>query len=460
MGAAIEALYYSDCCGADEGILSFSDDEPAIPPRPTLNLKQLTERALKNVYEGLEGRIEAATWEAAAETMLAAVEAGISFDYNSPNLPLALKLGQSGLWFAARRSYAQADELAQLLEKNGTKRSFSEFKKLAKPIAGKYNNRWLQTEYTTAVRSARMATIWEGMKRTQDLYPNAEYIRSRAAHPRESHLKYVGIIRPLSDPWWHSHTPPLDWNCMCSVRPSNKEATNLPADLPAPKAGLGNNSAIDQTLFSENHPYVEKAKKVEVELKKEFYDLRGKMGQYFKVRTPKGELILIHPSHPIRDIPDNLPIAAELSEMGEKVILPAKPRPDKRDFDFVINNIFSDLKTPGTGASKSKEPYTLFHEYNRDCNDKAKSVGVEKCIALVDIRQEARFVLNDFVRGLPGAFYRTEKGEKVNAAKRVIEIWIIDFNNVIHKFTREQVQNGQYREGIKSIVLYNDQRQL
>lgn len=435
LGAQIEHLYYHNCCGTtDEGVQLNDDQNQPIPPKPALDLKLLTQAALKNVYAGLAGQIEPATWEAATQTMIAAVENGMGFNYNAPNLPLALKLAQSGLWFAARRSYAQADELAQLLEKNGTKRSFSEFKKLATPIVDKYNVRWLETEYITAARSARMATIWEGMQRTAHLYPNVEYIRSRAATPRESHLKYVGIIRPLSDPWWHTHTPPLDWRCLCSVRPTNQPATTLPTNLPAPKAGLANNSAINQTLFSEDHPYAQNAKKVETELKKEFYDLRGKMGQYFKVKTPKGELVLVHPSHIENDVPENLPTAVELAEMGHKVELPPHTNKEKEKRpDLKIDGKLSDIKEPG--SKKDSTPKNLVKSIQNAIGS-ANTQQVSIAVIRFD-RALVKYTSEVILWGIYNAFL--EGAKEINT--KVREAWLIDLNGKIVKINRQQVIN-------------------
>ena len=55
-------------------------------------------------------------------------------------------------------------------------------------------------------------------------------MQSTAAHPRASHLEYVGTILPIRHPWWDTHMPPSDWNCACSVRPTDADVTPVPGD--------------------------------------------------------------------------------------------------------------------------------------------------------------------------------------------------------------------------------------
>ncbi|HQK38543.1 MAG TPA: phage minor head protein [Flavobacterium alvei] len=40
---------------------------------------------------------------------------------------------------------------------------------------------------------------------------------------RESHAACDGIVLPIDDPFWLSHTPPLGYNCRCTIIPLNSE---------------------------------------------------------------------------------------------------------------------------------------------------------------------------------------------------------------------------------------------
>lgn len=130
--------------------------------------------------------------------------------------------------------------------------------KAARPLIGKYNDQWLRTEYNTAILRARSAVQYRDALRTKALYPSLEYLESDSVEKREEHLALVGTIRPIEDPWWDTHTPPLAWNCKCRIRPTDKPVTPIPKetakDKPAP--GLSGNPGRSGSVFDlKSHPY-------------------------------------------------------------------------------------------------------------------------------------------------------------------------------------------------------------
>lgn len=131
--------------------------------------------------------------------------------------------------FAAFKTHEEQEALAALLlDDNGALRSFHEFRKASVEVVGNYNRRWLLTEYNTAVRSARMAANWKKFEENADIFPNIEFMLSRAANKRESHkTDYVGTILPITDPWWDTHTPPLAWGCQCWIRQTRAPSTRI-----------------------------------------------------------------------------------------------------------------------------------------------------------------------------------------------------------------------------------------
>lgn len=131
--------------------------------------------------------------------------------------------------YTAFKNHQQTKEIAAALwDENGHLKPFSKFRKEALKISEDYNIKWLQTEYNTAVRSARTAANLKKYEETAHLYPNLEYIHTTSAHPRESHLQYVGTILPIGHPWWDQHIPPSGWNCACTVRQTDKASTGVP----------------------------------------------------------------------------------------------------------------------------------------------------------------------------------------------------------------------------------------
>jgi hypothetical protein len=148
-----------------------------------------------------------------------------------------------------------------LRDEDGNLKSFNQFKKDAQPfIDTEY--RHLKTEYNTAVRSARTASNWKKWERTSHLYPNLEYLPSRAAVPRAEHKVFYGTVLPMDHTFWAYHTPPLDWGCFCGITNTDKEVTaDIPDNDVKVAAGLDNNPAKTKKLFSSSHPYESKTGK-------------------------------------------------------------------------------------------------------------------------------------------------------------------------------------------------------
>ncbi len=143
-----------------------------------------------------------------------------------------------------------------LYDEDGNLRSFREFKKLALQVSKDYNVNWLQTEYNTAVRSARNAVNFRKWLETEHLYPNLEYMESTASHPRASHLSYVGTVLPIRHPWWNTHMPPSAWNCACSVRPTDKDVTPVPGEEFVPPVFQNNPGKTAEFVNLKEHSYI------------------------------------------------------------------------------------------------------------------------------------------------------------------------------------------------------------
>lgn len=114
----------------------------------------------------------------------------------------------------------------------------------------------MQTEYNTAMRSARAAVKWREYLKTEHLYPNLEYIQSRSSHKREAHLEYVGTVLPIRHEWWNTHLPQSDWNCKCWVRVTDKEPTAVPQSKKVLPVFDNNSGKTAEFIDTKEHPYV------------------------------------------------------------------------------------------------------------------------------------------------------------------------------------------------------------
>lgn len=164
----------------------------------------------------------------------------------------------TSVW-AAFKSHSQTQAMIDALyDEDGNIISFWAWKKKVKPIIGKYNEEWLRTEYNTAVRAARAAVNYRQALETKDLYPNLEYLESTAHEKRLDHLGYVGTVLPIDHPWWDDHLPPSEWNCQCSVRPTDKPETVVPLDDDPIRPTFRNNPGkTAQPIKLAEHPYIQ-----------------------------------------------------------------------------------------------------------------------------------------------------------------------------------------------------------
>jgi len=172
--------------------------------------------------------------------------------------------------FAAFKNHKQTKEIAALMyDEEGKLVPFYKFKKEALKLSEKYNVQWLQTEYNTAVRAARTAANLKKYEKTAHLYPNLEYMPTKSAKPRHVHLNYVGTILPIKHEAWAWLLPPSDWNCDCSVKPTDKEPTEAPVMPSNINLLFVNNPAITaEFLNMKESPYykhTDKAQRKDVE---------------------------------------------------------------------------------------------------------------------------------------------------------------------------------------------------
>lgn len=222
-----------------------------------IDINKLFNEALREIYGGADDPVNKNLFEITNT----ALQKGINLEFSEPefgkkNEAFINEFRQNTAVFAAFKNHRQTQEIVDLLtDENGNLRSFSKFKKLALQISKDYNVNWLQTEYNTAVKAARSAVNYRSMLETKDIYPNLEYVRTTASHPRELHLDWVGTVLPIEHPWWDTHMPPSDWNCSCSVKQTDKDVTDVPepgGEKPTFKNNPGKTAEfvkIDETTY-------------------------------------------------------------------------------------------------------------------------------------------------------------------------------------------------------------------
>lgn len=258
MGQSL-ARELDDLYGTDP-VRSLAATQPAVP---LMDISGLLDKALTELHRKADkqGAINKTLFQANNDPLQQAVDvtfSRIGTAFGKRNELFIKRFKHNTSVFAAFKTAREQQELDAILFKtDGTARSFSEFKKLSRPIIGNYNDNWLKTEHYTVTRSARMAANWKKFEETVHLYPNLEYMPSRATTRREAHKVLYHIILPFGHDWWKTHTPPLDWGCQCWIRQTRKAVTAVQDDPePIPEAFQNNPGETAEFIRLEKHPYI------------------------------------------------------------------------------------------------------------------------------------------------------------------------------------------------------------
>ncbi|HUM50473.1 MAG TPA: phage minor head protein [Chitinophagales bacterium] len=333
-------------------------------------------------------------------------------EYGTPNFEMLKNLQFNVGVFSVFKNHSMVKEIVGLLkDSDGNLKPFNQFKNDALLIDAKYRQRWLKVEYDTAVRMSRMAAQWERFQRTKHLYPNLEYIRTRSAHPREDHLAFVGIIRPVDDPFWNTHMPTNGFGCECSARQTDKDATDIPDGLPeVPKAFAFNPGKTGQAFSIKNSEYIKAASPTEMpKLIKEANaqvnkDMISEMEYLNYYKSKNGGAVDVHPlTIKNSDFNEVLKAARSLANNGSKIkmlpdlndsplrseLLPVDKIKAGKNPDYLINDDFvADLKIiNGNGEGTI---HNAFKRCNQQCNNIVMYVPEENTIELNNIYRYAK----------------------------------------------------------------------
>lgn len=214
---------------------------------------------------------------------------------------LAMALKQSIAKFSALKETSFRKDVENLMTDGDRFVPWSEFKKEAFKLSGDYNGRWLETEYHQTVANANMAQKWKDFESNTDLYPNLKLVTVSDARVRPEHKVLDGTIRPFNDPFWNTHTPPLDWGCRCNIEQTDEETTEVKGGLQL-KIEFENNPGKTGAIFG-GTAYENKLSK------KERKDADENSGKWLeKAMKTKGK-VTVDPLHDKNDFDRNKQVA-------------------------------------------------------------------------------------------------------------------------------------------------------
>ena len=132
---------------------------------------------------------------------------------------------------------AVRDKMAAILTEG---KSFKEFQAFAATLDWDVTPAHLETIYRNAVQTAYNAGAWKRFERGKLDRPYLMYSAVNDSRTRPVHRALSGIIRPVDDPFWHSHSPPLGHRCRCSL-------IALSADQARARSG-GDNQGLNKAV--------------------------------------------------------------------------------------------------------------------------------------------------------------------------------------------------------------------
>lgn len=181
-------------------------------------------------------------------------------DYDTPDYYSMRFLSNNLYAFSAAKTMTQIKEFSALLvDSNGKRRSFEDFKTAVEAVNKDFNVNWLRTEYDTAFANAQMARSWNDIA-ANDTTTSITIRTAGDERVRDTHARYEGFTALKSDPIWRSFWPPFDWACRCIAEEGNADPSGAVDIKEIPKLFL-NNSGISGVAFDTSHPYFDRFKK-------------------------------------------------------------------------------------------------------------------------------------------------------------------------------------------------------
>ena len=230
-----------------------------IPPFRGLGgiVSKSDEDYLRRIFEKTIDKVDPAMWRLTFDALISEVTKGLGINPAKINTKTALyklfiDLQADTARFAAFRQFQQQTQIEALLKEGA---SFENFKKEATPVVDQFSE-YAKTEKQSAFAQAAAAERWQGFAENADIYPNLEWRTAGDSDVRDDHRKLDGLILPITDPFWKSHTPPLGWGCRCEViqtdAPTDKKEDYEKTEAPK---GFDGNPGIDRKLFSDTAGY-------------------------------------------------------------------------------------------------------------------------------------------------------------------------------------------------------------
>lgn len=193
-------------------------------------------------------------------------------DYNQPDYQCYQAMQMNVFQFSAAKQIHLAQQMnTALLNNNGVRRSFADFKKHVDKMGVTYDVNYLNTEYNFATTVGQNAANYWRQQADKKNIPFVQYQTMGDSRVRDTHQILNGKIFSLDDPFLSRIYPPNGWGCRCELvqypqgSASNaSQAANLlnQANI---KPEFQINRAIAKEVFSQNQAYLKTIANTDIE---------------------------------------------------------------------------------------------------------------------------------------------------------------------------------------------------
>lgn len=349
------------------------------------------------------------------------------------------KMRQNLLQFSGAKSHNLMTKLQQLTKQ---KLERNEYVDQAKKVVDLHNNAWLETEAQFAARSSASAKDWEQFREDTDIYPNLKFKTWEDNDVRDDHEKLANTVRPLQDPFWNTHTPPLGWRCRCWL-----EQTDEPTSINTPNVEVpsefANNPGVTGEVFKESHSYFQGISKRDSNAVYENTELMKLHIPYSRSIEVGDKKVLINDFADTKDLQGNINAAKMISNKLRKNV-------------YIRPHVHVDgYKNPelGIGTRNKKGDLKTFKNI-RDGVEVSLSSHIENRSKSAS-KQGCEYVVFD-MSDCPDEKFNKEFYDKIHGTitpkrNRNIKNIMVLRKNKIAKLTRKQVYNRKFEDFQKDI---------
>lgn len=408
---------------------------------PDFNLDKEIEKLVKEFYYGHNSKASAVQM---ANKVAASLAGGVSegygnnmfdVDWNSPDRKQIEHLQQNVYQFSFAKCHEQLKATTQALHNDGKIVPFDEFREIAGRINNDYTNRYLPTEYNTAIASAQMSSRWVQFQEDKDDLPLLIYKTVGDKNVRPSHQLLDGVTRPVNDSFWDTHFTPNGWGCRCDVEQSTGNKITPTKDIIYPTDTppmFRTNLAKTGLVFPADHPYFEK-------LPEAVLTAADNNNPFLYEKTysgKKGGYVYENPLHPKnKDWDDEFSISKVLANSGEKVVFLPEINPNTEWKEALRNIVLPDGVKEGKNADVivNGNQVVEFKTSNANTQNSIKELiktGAKQsnvvCVKLTD-----KVPLKDLKRAIKG---------QVKQSTNIEEIWVIDSKDKLVKYSKSEIE--------------------